>query len=428
MNRVLLIRSHESLDPAFEPALNRAGFAIAGHADGAAMVRKTSELGPSHLLAVDLPLDELLAMLDAWAGMPPAAVGVLCAPLAGAAHEKLVAAGVHAWAPFDARDGTLEAADVAILLARAGARWQRESGLRKALANSLAQLDERKWIDRAKGLLMAARGIDEDEAFGLLRNASMHANLRLGEVSRSVLDAARWAEAINRSGQLRMLSQRLVRLAAQRLARIESRRSRELQTQSAGWIDDNLKWLSTLTLDPAAIHARERADRVWKELQQALDVTLTPASLRHVDASAESLLAAAEALTLSLETAGGRHALRLVNICGGQRMRAHRVAKDALLGSLLTEPPEGPWRGRLAATAADFEAALIDLERAPLSSPDTRSALATARDEWLRLLRGADAADSAEGRATLVRGSEALAKTFDDLTAAYEHSLQVIMS
>ena len=45
------------------------------------------------------------------------------------------------------------------------------------------------------------------------------ANLKLAEVSRSVIDAARWAEAVNRAGQLRMLSQRLVALAAQRLAR-----------------------------------------------------------------------------------------------------------------------------------------------------------------------------------------------------------------
>ena len=46
----------------------------------------------------------------------------------------------------------------------------------------------------------------------------MHANLRLGEVSRSVVEAAQWAQALKRAGQLRMLSQRNVRLAKQSLA------------------------------------------------------------------------------------------------------------------------------------------------------------------------------------------------------------------
>lgn len=51
-----------------------------------------------------------------------------------------------------------------------------------------------------------------------------------------------------------------------------------------------------------------------------------------------------------------------------------------------------------------------------------------ARDEWLRLVGGVQALDSADGRATLVRSSEVLVDTFERLTASYEHSLQVIMS
>jgi len=50
----------------------------------------------------------------------------------------------------------------------------------------------------------------------------MHANLKLGDIARSVVDAAQWAEAINRSGQLRMLSQRLARLAACHQERAEA--------------------------------------------------------------------------------------------------------------------------------------------------------------------------------------------------------------
>jgi hypothetical protein len=163
----------------------------------------------------------------------------------------------------------------------------------------------------------------------------------------------------------------------------------------------------------------------WEALDGALSARPGPQALTDIDTSAEALLNAAEALTDVLESSGGRRALRIVNICGRQRMRAQRLAKDALLASML---PQGAWSAQLASTMDDFEASLLELERAPLSSPEIRAALSGARDEWLRLVRGVRQADRADGRADLVRATEVLADTFDRLTASYEHSLQVIMS
>ena len=366
-------------------------------------------------------IPDLQAALHAWAGAPPYPVVLVSEPLAPQAHEALVELGVQAWSCAE----TLDAETLRAVLARAQARWQREAALRDTLARSLAHLDERKWVDRAKGLLMSARGIGEDAAFGLLRGAAMHANLRVGELSRSVVEAAQWAEAINRAGQLRMLSQRLVRLAAQALADVDARRSRSLRAQSVDRVKDNLDHLAALPLDPTSMQALAAVRTAWDAMDAALSARLSAASLTAIDASGEDLLVAAEALTDVLESSAGRRALRIVNLCGRQRMRAQRLAKDALLAAML---PEGAWSARLAPTMDTFEASLLELERAPLSSPEIREALHGARDEWLRLVRGVRHADRAEGRAELVRASEVLADTFDRLTASYEHSLQVIMS
>ncbi|MDM0016275.1 ANTAR domain-containing protein [Variovorax saccharolyticus] len=375
---------------------------------------------PQVLLWQPVPVPgSLLEALQTWAGAPPCALSLASGPLDADTHARLVALGVHAWAPMDA----LDAPSLDALLARARARWQREAALRTELEAFRTRLDERKWIDRAKGLLMSARGIDEDQAFGLLRGAAMHANLRLGEVSRSVLEAAQWADAINRAGQLRMLSQRLVRVAAQGLAGIDARRARVLRTQSAERVQHNLDHLATLALGQAGNAALARVRSAWQDLEKALSAR--PAALAAIDARAEALLAAAEVLTETLEASGARRALRIVNICGRQRMRAQRLAKDALLASML---PSADSQQRLAATMDEFEAALRELEAAPLSSPEIRAALAIARDEWLHLMGGVRGLDSAEGRASLVRASDALVDTFERLTASYEHSLQVIMS
>ncbi|WP_431509561.1 ANTAR domain-containing protein [Variovorax sp. DAIF25] len=411
-----------ALPAAMSDALAAAGIELLGCTDLPGFAREAEALAPRQVLVCTAaPTRELSEVLRAWSGLPPCALSLASGPLDGARHEELVALGVHAWSPLE----SLDAASLVALLARAQARWQRERALRTELENLRTRMDERKWVDRAKGLLMSARGIGEDEAFGLLRGAAMHANLRLGEVSRSVIEAAQWADAINRAGQLRMLSQRLVRLAAQLLGGIDVQRARVLRAQSAERVQRNLDHLATLGLQAAGALALAEARTAWTVLSTALAARPSAAGLADIDHRAEVLLAAAEALTEALEASGARRALRIVNICGRQRMRAQRLAKDALLASALEQQAA---QARLLPTMDEFEAALLELERAPLSTAEIRAGLASARDEWLRLVGGVRALESADGRAALVRSSEALVDTFEGLTASYEHSLQVIMS
>jgi len=413
-----------ALPQALWSALQAAGCAPLATSDCHMLVRHAAELAPQ-LIVLYLPAlaDSALVQdaLRSWAGMPPCPLVLLSAPLTSALHAEFVTLGVQAWGRAD----SVDAIELQALFGRAQSRWQRERELRDELERLRTQLDERKWVDRAKGLLMAARGIDEDDAFRMLRVAAMHANLRLGEVSRSVVEAAQWAEAVNRAGQLRMLSQRVARLAAQAIAEVDARGARTQRTDSLKRVQLNLEHLAALGLQGAAAQALDRVREAWLTLEATLKPRATPAALVAIDTQAETLLAAAESLTDELELSGARRALRIVNLCGRQRMRAQRVAKDALFAALL---PEGPWRERLESTIATFEATLIELERAPLSSPEIRDALAGARDEWLRLLRGVRGADRSDGRADLVRASEVLVDAFDALTASYEHSLQVVMS
>lgn len=58
------------------------------------------------------------------------------------------------------------------------------------LAAARAALDERKLVERAKGLLMAHHGVGEDEAYRLLRQTAMNQGRRMAEVARALLDMA----------------------------------------------------------------------------------------------------------------------------------------------------------------------------------------------------------------------------------------------
>ena len=117
--------------------------------------------------------------------------------------------------------------------------------------------------------------------------------------------------------------------------------------------------------------------------------------------------------------------LHIVNVCGRQRMRVQRIAKEALLAHQLADQA---LRDGLPPLLDDFEAALRELDEAPLSTPEIRQSLSAARDEWLRLLRGLHGLHTDSGRLTIVQASDALLALFDRLTASYEHSLQVLMA
>lgn len=70
------------------------------------------------------------------------------------------------------------------------ARFQHEQGLRRELADARSELQERKVIDRAKGLLMQRQGLSEAQAYEKLRKAAMNRGLKLGEVAQRLLEAA----------------------------------------------------------------------------------------------------------------------------------------------------------------------------------------------------------------------------------------------
>lgn len=62
--------------------------------------------------------------------------------------------------------------------------------MRAELETTKRALEERKVIDRAKGLIMKARGIGEDEAYALLRKTAMDQGKRVADVAQALVTAA----------------------------------------------------------------------------------------------------------------------------------------------------------------------------------------------------------------------------------------------
>jgi response regulator NasT len=97
--------------------------------------------------------------------------------------ERSVSSGVSAYLtkPIDERQ-----LDAAIRLAAARHRELLE--LEAEVQRARQSLAERKVIDRAKGLLMDALQLSEEEAFARLQRAARNRNARLPEVAQEVID------------------------------------------------------------------------------------------------------------------------------------------------------------------------------------------------------------------------------------------------
>ncbi len=76
------------------------------------------------------------------------------------------------------------------VLKTAIARFQMISQMRLELQAAKQALTDRKVIDRAKGVLMRARGISEDEAYTLLRGAAMDRKCKVIEVAEALITAS----------------------------------------------------------------------------------------------------------------------------------------------------------------------------------------------------------------------------------------------
>ena len=69
-------------------------------------------------------------------------------------------------------------------------RFNAFARLQDELDRTKSALEERKVIDRAKGILMKLKGLTEEEAYVLMRSTAMREKKKIGEIAQSILTAS----------------------------------------------------------------------------------------------------------------------------------------------------------------------------------------------------------------------------------------------
>ena len=99
--------------------------------------------------------------------------------------RKAVKAGVTAYIV----DG-LQPQRVMPILETAMARFNEYQAIRNELEKTRNSLEERKLIERAKGILMKQSGYDEDSAYKAMQKIAMSRNMKIVDLARSIIAAA----------------------------------------------------------------------------------------------------------------------------------------------------------------------------------------------------------------------------------------------
>ena len=184
---VLVIDENRLRAAVIEEGLREAGdFRVTLVHDMAGIARRIVEIDPD-VVVIDIenPNRDMLEAIFQLSRAVNRPIAMFVDRSDTASIEAAVEAGVSAYVVNGLKKERVKPIlDMAIIRFNAFSRMARE------LEEARTELESRKLIDRAKGILMKSRGLAEPDAYGLLRRTAMNQNRKITDVAQSLIMAA----------------------------------------------------------------------------------------------------------------------------------------------------------------------------------------------------------------------------------------------
>lgn len=183
---VLLIDSDAERSRIVEVGLRGAAITRLASSDSSNILTSISKLQPDVIIMdCDSPDRDTIENLRIVARENPKPIVMFVEDGDGTLAKEAVRAGVSAYIV----DG-LTSSRVQPVIEIAIERFKMFEGLQKELDKSREDLEARKVIERAKGILMDKRGISEKEAFESMRQLAMQESITIKQVADKILSVA----------------------------------------------------------------------------------------------------------------------------------------------------------------------------------------------------------------------------------------------
>jgi response regulator NasT len=137
------------------------------------------------LIDTESPSRDVLEQLAAMSSSAPRPVVMFTGDSQDETIRAALRAGVSAYIVDGIAPGRLDP-----IMRIAIERFEADQQLRAELDETRGKLEERKLVERAKGILMKQRGMSEEDAFAALRSHAMDRGIRLGDAARQLIDIA----------------------------------------------------------------------------------------------------------------------------------------------------------------------------------------------------------------------------------------------
>lgn len=184
LRSVLLVSARPSSNVDWEGALLPLGLSVQQTlTETHGLLARVTALKPQVLIIeIEVPDEAILSELTRIHQAHPLPVVLFSNAYSPGMCESVIAAGVSSYIVDSVRQDRLSAAiDLAI------ARFAQVQALYRELALTRVKLEERKLIERAKGIIMKQKRFSESEAYTQLRQSAMNQGLTIAELARRVI-------------------------------------------------------------------------------------------------------------------------------------------------------------------------------------------------------------------------------------------------
>ena len=184
MLKVLLVNDTNKQVGRLRTALIQSGCEVVEEVTSALMIPKRVAELKADVVIIDTesPSRDVLEQICVVTQDEPRPIVMVSEDTQPAAIKAAIKAGVSAYVVED-----IDVARLSAVLEVAQARFEQDQALMSQIRQAESKLNERKVVERAKGILMQLRGMTESEAYHAMRKMAMDRNIRIVDVAQKLL-------------------------------------------------------------------------------------------------------------------------------------------------------------------------------------------------------------------------------------------------